>query len=322
MVLLKDNPIQIQLAPEYRNNITTLLDQIITFRNPQGKFVHIPVSSVASYEYTTSYSAIKRIDNMRVITISSNVLEGGNATEINNKIRNLLDNFDFPEGYDFDLTGEQQDQEETSDFLAKAMLIAVALIIIIMVTQFNSIIKPFIIIATVLFSTIGVFGGIATFKMDFIILMTGVGIISLAGVVVNNGIVLIDYIDYLKTLRKEELGINTEDNLQFDEIIKIIVTGGKTRLRPVLLTAITTILGLLPMATGFNIDFEELLRNFAPNIYFGGDNAAFWGPMAWTVIFGLTFATFLTLIMVPVMYLLANKLKLTFSDKKKLEKLT
>ena len=155
--------------------------------------------------------------------------------------------------------------------------------------------------------------------MDFIILMTGVGIISLAGIVVNNGIVLIDYIDYLKKLRKKELGIDVEDNLPFSESINMIIKGGQTRLRPVLLTAITTILGLLPMATGFNIDFAGLLGELKPGIYFGGDNASFWGPMAWTVIFGLTFATFLTLIMVPVMYLMGNRMKLRITDKQKLK---
>jgi len=312
-------PIQIQLAPEYRNDISTLLNQIITFRNPSnGKLLHIPASAVASFEYTTSFSAIKRIDNKRVVSLQSNLLEGGNGTEINNKIRKVLNNFEFKDGYKYELTGEQQEQKETSDFMMKAMLIAVALIILIMVTQFNSIIKPFIIIATVIFSTIGVFGGIATFKMDFVIIMTGVGIISLAGIVVNNGIVLIDYIDYLKKLRKKELGLEEDDNLPFDETINLIIRGGQTRLRPVLLTAITTILGLLPMATGFNIDFAGLLRDFSPNIYFGGDNAIFWGPMAWTVIFGLTFATFLTLVMVPVMYLIGNRIKLRVSDKEKL----
>ena len=154
--------------------------------------------------------------------------------------------------------------------------------------------------------------------MDFVIIMTGVGIISLAGIVVNNGIVLIDYIDYLKKIRKKELGLADDENLPFDEIVDIIVKGGQTRLRPVLLTAITTILGLIPMATGFNIDFAGLLNDFSPNIYFGGDNAIFWGPMAWTVIFGLTFATFLTLVMVPVMYMIGNRTKLRVSDKEKL----
>ncbi len=315
----EEYPIQIQLAPEFRNNISTLLNQIISFRNPSnGKMLYIPVSAVASFEYITSFSAIKRIDNKRVVSLQSNIIEGANGTEINNKIRKILDNFEFKDGYKYELTGEQEEQKETSDFMMKAMLIAVALIILILVTQFNSVIKPFIIIATVIFSTIGVFGGIATFKMDFVIIMSGVGIISLAGIVVNNGIVLIDYIDYLKKIRKRELELEEDDNLPFDEIVSLIIKGGQTRLRPVLLTAITTILGLLPMATGFNIDFAGLLRDFSPNIYFGGDNADFWGPMAWTVIFGLSFATFLTLIMVPVMYVMGNKAKLYFEKSNRL----
>lgn len=310
-------PIQIQLSEKYRNNISVLMNQIITFRNKRGKFVHIPIAAVADYDFSTSYGSIKRIDTKRVITISSNVLEGYNGNEINQQIRTVLHSYKLPVGYEFNLTGEQQDQKEAMDFLLRALLIALSLILIIMVTQFNSVIKPFIIITSVLFSTIGVFGGLATFKMDFVVIMTGIGIISLAGVVVNNAIVLIDYIDYLKKLKKEELGYKVKDNLPYSEIVEIIKKAGQTRLRPVLLTAITTILGLLPMAVGFNIDFEGLLTNFAPNIYFGGDNSIFWGPMAWTVIFGLTFATFLTLIMVPVMYLIGNRVKLKIVDKEK-----
>ena len=153
-----------------------------------------------------------------------------------------------------------------------------------------------------MFSTIGVFGGIATFKMDFIVTMTGVGIVSLAGVVVNNAIVLVDYIELLKLRKRRELGMADDAFLPVSEATQCIVQGGKTRLRPVLLTAITTILGLLPMATGLNIDFISLLRDFDPKIYVGGVMTGIWGPISWTVIFGLTFATFLTLIIVPVMY--------------------
>lgn len=308
-------PIQIQLSEKYRNDIDAILNQIITFRNKSGQFVHIPISSVADFEYTNSYDAINRIDEQRVITISSNLLEGANGTEINNRIRKILDGYDFPEGYGYQLTGEQEEQKETAAFLSQAMLIAVAFILIIMVTQFNSLAKPFIILATVLFSTTGVFGGIATFKMDFVILMSGIGIVSLAGIVVNNGIVLIDYIDYLKDQRRKELGLDKTEDLPFEESVKYIIEGGKTRLRPVLLTAITTILGLLPMAAGLNIDIEGLLTDFDPNIYFGGDNSLFWGPMAWTVIFGLTFATFLTIVMVPIMYYLGNLIKLRIKAK-------
>jgi len=218
----------------------------------------------------------------------------------------------MPVGYHYKFTGEQQEQAESMAFLTTALLIALSLIMIILVSQFNSFVKPSIIMFSVVLSTIGVFGGLATFKMDFIVIMTGIGIISLAGVVVNNAIVLIDYIGLLKKRRKEELGIDENDELSMEEAKECIVQAGKTRLRPVLLTAITTVLGLLPLATGMNIDFISFFNTFDPHIYFGGDNAVFWGPMSWTVIFGLSFATFLTLVIVPAMYhaLYAGKLGL------------
>ena len=187
-------------------------------------------------------------------------------------------------------------------------MIAIALITLILVSQFNSAIKPIIIIITVLFSTIGVFLGLAIFNMDFVIIMTGIGIVSLAGIVVNNAIVLIDYIDLLKSRKRKELILGENSFLEPEIAISCIEEGGQKRLRPVLLTAITTVLGLLPLATGMNINFYTLLTELNPQIFFGGDNALFWGPMAWTVIFGLTFATFLTLFIVPVMYLLSDKL--------------
>jgi multidrug efflux pump subunit AcrB len=182
------------------------------------------------------------------------------------------------------------------------MLIALALIMLILVTQFNSIIRTLIIMASILFSTIGVFGGLWTFNMDFIIVMTGIGIISLAGIVVNNAIVLIDYIELLKAQRRQEMGLEEGAYLPVSVATECIVEGGKTRLRPVLLTAITTILGLFPMAIGLNIDFAGLFSSYNPDVSFGGDMAAMWSPISWTVIFGLTFSTFLTLIVVPVMY--------------------
>jgi len=298
---------------KYRYSTTDIMNQKITFRSQtSGKIMQIPISSVASSRYSTTYDSVKRKDMDRVITIYSNLIEGYNGAIINQKLKIAMGNYDLPAGYSYKFTGEQEDQKETTDFLIKALLIALALIIIIMVTQFNSIAKTFIIMTSVFFSTIGVFGGIAIFKMDFIIIMTGIGIISLAGVVVNNAIVLIDYIDLLKKSKKKELGIDITGDLSIEDSIDCIVQGGKTRLRPVLLTAITTILGLVPMAIGLNINFHTMLTEFNPQIYFGGDNALFWGPMAWTVIFGLTFATFLTLILVPAMYLIGNKVKLYF----------
>jgi multidrug efflux pump subunit AcrB len=305
-----DYPIQLRLKEEYRYDIASLLNQRITFRSASsGKIIQVPISAVADIEYSTTYGSVQRKDLDRVITIYSNVLEGYNANEINEQLRDLMEDFSMPEGYKYEFTGEQQEQAESAEFLMKALLIAVSIMLIILVSQFNSIVKPAIILFTVVLSTIGVFGGLGTFHMDFIVIMTGIGIVSLAGVVVNNAIVLIDYINLLKSRRKKELGIEENGMLSLEDSMNCIVEAGKTRLRPVLLTAITTILGLIPLASGFNIDFEGLLRSFEPNIYFGGTSAAFWGSMSWTVIFGLSFATFLTLIIVPALYHLLSMVK-------------
>lgn len=309
-------PIQLRFAKKYRYNLSTLMNQKISFRNNRGQVVEVPISAVAKIDYSTTYDAVKRTDQKRTVTIYSSVLEGYNANKINQLIQSEISNYKFPKGYGIDFTGEQEKMKDSMRFLSTALLIAVALIIIILVTQFNSIFKPLIIMASVLFSTIGVFGGIATFDMDFVIIMTGIGIISLAGVVVNNAIVLIDYIDLLKKNRKKELGLDEDDDLPIEDILQSIQKAGQTRLRPVLLTAITTILGLVPMAIGFNINFETLFSEFNPEIYFGGDSAMFWGPMASTVVFGLAFATFLTLVILPVMYLIGNKVKLALKRKK------
>ena len=295
--------IVMKLDEKYRHDISSLINQRITFRSQSsGKIVQVPISAVADFEYSSTYGAITRIDRNRVVTIFSNVLQGYNSNEINADIQRIMRDFDMPPGYTYSFTGEQEEQAESMAFLSTAMLIALALITIILVSQFNSFVKPAIIMFTVVLSTIGVFGGLATFNMDFIVIMTGIGIVSLAGVVVNNGIVLIDYVGLLKQRKKKELGLGDDEELPMDIAKQCIVDAGKTRLRPVLLTAITTILGLMPLATGLNIDIVGFLNTFDANIYFGGDNATFWGPMSWTVIFGLSFATFLTLILVPSMY--------------------
>lgn len=309
-------PIKLRLSSKYRNDVSAIMNQKITFRSQStGKIMQVPISAVADFNHSTTYDSVNRMDMDKVITLWSNVIEGYNTVSINIELKKLMKTFNMPAGFEYKFTGEQEEQEETSDFLIRAMFIGLALILMILVTQFNSFVKPFIIMASVLFSTIGVFGGIATFKMDFVIMMTGIGIISLAGVVVNNAIVLIDYIDFLKSNTKRRLGLYWHDNLPIKESTECIVQGGKTRLRPVLLTAITTILGLTPMAVGLNIDFGTLLSRWDPQIYFGGDNAMFWGPMAWTVIFGLAFATFLTLVVVPAMYLVGNRVKLAMDKR-------
>ncbi len=301
-------PIEVRLKKEYRYDVASLMNQLVTFRSQAtGRIVQVPISAVASYEFINSYNAIKRSDSERLITIYSNVVEGFNPTEVNNAIKDALKSYELPDAYNLAFTGQQQEQEESFAFLSTALLIAVSLIAIILVSQFNSALKPFIIILTVLFSTIGVFLGLGIFQMEFVVIMTGIGIVSLAGIVVNNGIVLIDFIELSRARMKEELGLGREDELQDKKLVEAIEIGGQTRLRPVLLTAITTVLGLMPLAVGLNIDFIGLLDGRGANIYFGGDNSIFWSPMAWTVIFGLVFATFLTLIVVPVLYLLLER---------------
>jgi multidrug efflux pump subunit AcrB len=217
--------------------------------------------------------------------------------------------YDLPQGINVNFTGEQEEQAKELDFLSGALLMAVFLIFLILVSQFNSASTPFIILVTVVFSLIGVFLGLVIFRMEFVIMMTMIGIISLAGIVVNNAIVLIDFIKQLSSRKHAELGLDEKDKLPVPILIDTIVEAGRTRLRPVLLTAITTILGLIPLATGMNINFYTLFSENNPHIFFGGDNVVFWGPMSWTVIFGLTFATFLTLVIVPVMYFLFESIQ-------------
>lgn len=302
-----DYKIQLRFKDDYRYNLSDLLNTKITFRNPaNGKISQVPVSAVTKIDFNSTYGTIKRQDMERVITIFSEVETGYNANDIVAQYKNILANTPKKAGYDFKFTGEQEKQSESTDFMLKALAIAVGLIFLIIVSQFNSIVGPLIIMFSVLFSTIGVFLGFALFKMPFVILMCGIGIISLAGVVVNNAIVLIDYTNLLRSRKREELGLPEDSRLPNNEILASIVDAGKTRLRPVLLTAITTVLGLVPLAIGLNINFFTLLTEFNAEYYTGGDNADFWGPMAWTVIFGLIFATFLTLIIVPVMYWLSD----------------
>jgi multidrug efflux pump len=296
-------PIELRLKEQYRNNLSSLQNQVITFRDPtNGRIVQVPISAVADFSYSSTYEAVKRNDLKRVVTLYSNVIKGFNANEINTELKAIMANYQMPAGYEYKFTGEQEEQAESVAFLVNALLIALALIMLILVSQFNSVVKPFIIMTSVILSTIGVFGGIATFKMDFVIVMTGIGLISLAGIVVKNAIVLIDYIDLVKLRKRRELGLDDRTSLPGDIEIQCLVQASKTRLRPVILTAATAILGLIPLASGMNIDFLSLFEHFDPKIYFGGDNVAFWGPISWTIIFGLTFSTFLTLLVVPVVY--------------------
>lgn len=312
----EDYPIQLRMEEDSRYDINTLVNKKIGFRDKFGDKREVPISAVADVKYGSTYGSVKRKDLEKAITIYSNVLDGYNATAVNAQIQGLLANYEVPDGISVKYTGEQEEQQKSMDFLLGALGIAISLIFLIIVAQFNSVTTPFIIMASVVLSTIGVFLGLVIFNMDFVVIMTGIGIISLAGVVVNNAIVLIDYTNLVRERKRDELDMGPKDHLPFPLMIASIIESGKTRLRPVLLTAITTVLGLIPLAIGMNINFGTLLTEFDPQFYVGGDNAAFWGPMAWTVIFGLTFATFLTLVIVPVMYLLADKLNVRISKLK------
>jgi len=302
-----DYPIQLRLDQDYRYDINALVNKKIGFRDKFGDKREVPISAVADIKYGSTYGSVKRKDLEKAVAVFSNVLDGYNATEINQKIQIAMNNYEVPDGITVKYTGEQEEQAKSMEFLLGALGIAISLIFLIIVAQFNSVTTPFIIMASVVLSTIGVFLGLVAFNMDFVVIMTGIGIISLAGVVVNNAIVLIDYTNLVRERKRDDLGIKEGEFLGFVDLVGSIVEAGKTRLRPVLLTAITTVLGLIPLAIGMNINFGTLLSSFDPQFYVGGDNAAFWGPMAWTVIFGLTFATFLTLVIVPVMYLMADK---------------
>ena len=251
------------------------------------------------------------------MTLYSNAKAGFNATSINRELMALLKDMPLPEGYAIHFTGEQEQTESSSSFMFYAMLLVLALIFVILVTQFNSFGKTLIILTGIFFSIIGVFFGLAIFKLDFIIIMTGIGIIALAGIVVKNGIVMVDYITLLKARKRVELGLEEGAPLEKSVAQECIIEGGQTRLRPVIMTAATTMLGMFPLAIGLNIDLIGLFTDFKPNIYFGGDNVLFWGPMSQAIIFGLVFSTFLTLVIVPVMYQVGQQTRIRLTPKRK-----
>jgi len=303
-------PIMVRLNEDNRNNTTAIMNQKITFRNQStGRIVQVPISSVTDYDYNTSYNAIKRKDQKRAVNIYSNVIDGYNANEIVAALKESMSDYDMPSGYTFEFTGQQEQQAEDMAFLNGAFMIALFSIFIILVAQFNSLYSPFIIVITVVFSTIGVFLGYAITGRTIGVVFTGIGIISLAGIVVNNAIVLIDYINLIVQKKREERGLANMLDMDKELVKEAIIQGGATRLRPVLLTAITTVLGLVPLAIGFNINFFTIISDLDPQVYLGGDTTALWGSLAWTVIYGLVFSTFLTLIVVPAMYWLAYRLK-------------
>jgi len=290
-------PIQVRYKESQRNSIEAIKNIKIVYRDMAmgGQIRQVPVADFADIRYENSYAGIKRKNQKRIIMLSSNVLSGYNPNEVVGNIQNEIKNFNTPEGVSVRMGGEQEEQKETGSFLFGALMTSFGLILLILVTQFNSVGKPIIIFTEIFFSIIGVLLGVSTFKMDMSIVMTGVGIIALAGIVVRNGILLVEFTDLMR-----EQGMSLRES---------IIEAGRTRMTPVLLTASATILGLIPLAVGLNIDFVKLFTHLNPDIFFGGDSVAFWGPLSWTMIFGLSFATFITLILVPAMYLVAYRLK-------------
>lgn len=292
-IQLRNNELQ-------RKNLSELLNMRISFRDMAagGAVKNIPISSLVSVEPTSTFGSVKRKNQKRLITLRSNVLttQGFNATAVNQVITGHIASFTKKgEGVTIKQTGEGEQQAETGAFLLKALLIALALILLTLVLQFNSVSKSIIILTEIIFSVIGVLLGFSIFGMEASVLMTGLGVVGLAGIVVKNGILVIEFAEELR-----HRGMKTRE---------AVIEAGKTRIIPVLLTALAAILAFIPIAVGFNINFVTLFSELNPHIFFGGDNVAFWKPLSWTIIFGLAFAFFMTLIIVPAMYLIAERLR-------------
>jgi len=289
-----DAPIQLRLRMEDRDNLEKLMNLNISYMDMSlQQFRQVPISALASIRYTNAISSINRKNQKRLVTLSSDVSPGFNPNAIITQIQQVIKGMALPEGYSVDFTGELEQQQETMGFLSVAFGAALALMLLILVAQFNSVVKPLIIFSTVLFSLMGIALGFGFFKMTLSVVMTGVGIFALAGIVVRNGIILLEFIDELRGR-----GLPVEE---------AIIEGGATRLTPVILTAIATILGLIPLAIGLNMDFHSLLSDLDAKFYLGGDNVKFWGPLAWTMIFGLIVSTFLTLLIVPTVYIMGYR---------------
>ncbi len=312
-----DYNIVMRLQEDQRKSESVLFNQPVTFRNMNnGQIIQVPISALATTEKTYTFNQIKRKDSKRVLTIYSNVLTGYTGDGITKEIEGILknNNYKFAGDITSSFSGEQEQQQKDSSFLFGALLLALASITIIIVLQFNSVSKTLVIMFTVLLSFSGVFYGYVIAGMDFVILMTMMGIIALSGIVVKNGIVLMDFFVLLLDEKVIQNKMESHDDLTIEEIKDVIIVSGKSRLRPVLLTALTAILGLIPLAIGLNFDFFGLISDLNPHVYIGGDNVIFWAPLAWTIIFGLTYATVLTLVMVPVMFYLVKRVKYWLRD--------
>ena len=321
-----DYDINIRFNDTYRTNLNSILQQKVMFMNNQGQKLSIPISAVVKeVKEVNKHAAVVRKNLNNTVTVFAGVQEGFNPNEIINQVKELLIMFDESaeglsfsnDGYQYKFTGQMEDQQKELSFLSTALLVAVFLILLILVTQFNAFSSPVIILTSVVLSLAGVFLGIVISRNDFVIIMTMIGIISLAGIVVNNAIVLVDYTNLIRRRKRKELDIDIKILLSNEEVKEAVIEGGKTRLRPVLLTAITTILGLFPLASGLNIDFFSLVKEWDPKIFFGGDNVIFFKPMSLAIIYGLTFATFLTLVVVPTMYYTIYRFKIWLFQKMK-----
>jgi multidrug efflux pump subunit AcrB len=295
-----DYKIQLRYSDLSRNNIADLMNMRITFRDFNTMAIkQVPLNAVASVDYTTTSGAIKRKNVKRTIQIQSNVLDPSLTPVVNAELTKKIDDFKrkskIPADVNIKQGGESEQQAETISFLGTALITALLLIFLILVLQFNGMSKPFIVLTEIFFSVIGVMIGYAVTGMTIATIMLGVGVVGLAGIVIKNGILLIEFTDELRGR-----GYRTRE---------AAIQAGKIRIIPVLLTALATMLGLLPLAVGFNIDFVKLFTDLNPHIFFGGDSVVFWGPLSWTIIFGLIFSFFLTLVMVPSMYLIAERLR-------------
>ena len=309
----EDYDINVRFKEDLRYNKSALFNQNIIFRDQAtGRIKEIPVSAVSTQKNTAAFSAIKHRDGKRVVTVYSGLEPGfTDAQAIVNEIQTQMQNYHaIPEDIRIDYTGQIEEQNKQMAFLMGAFFSGLGLIMLLLIFQFGGISKPLIIMIAIFLSFIGVFYGLILTGWSFVIMMTMVGIISLAGIVVNNGVVLLDYTQLLIDRFKVQHGIEDNQLLSQPDVKSVIIKAGKARLRPVVLTAITTVLGLIPLAIGLNIDFFSLFTSLDPKIYIGGDNVIFWGPLAWTVIFGLIVATFLTLIIVPVLFFISYRIKI------------
>jgi multidrug efflux pump subunit AcrB len=315
----EDYDINIRYSEGNRSDVSSILEQKIMFMNNRGVKLSVPISSVVkNIKKINKYAAVVRKNQNNTVTVFSGVQEGYNANEIIAVVKEYLSEFESSDagnsfinaGFKYKFTGQMEDQEKELAFLSSALLFAVFLILLILVTQFNAFSSPAIILSSVVLSLAGVFLGIVISRNDFVIIMTMIGIISLAGIVVNNAIVLVDYTNLIRKRKRKEMQLNSKDLISNEDFKSAVIEGGKTRLRPVLLTAITTILGLFPLASGLNINFFTLISEWDPQIFFGGDNVIFFKPMSLAIIYGLTFATFLTLVVVPIMYYTIYRFKL------------